>query len=519
MITIACLEIVNVLIFTRPWTKNIIKTPPLLKKASKVDTPLARELHGTPPAAADSTSALRQVQPINTIAKATLLKKDVPQAANIMAPHDQHLLRDKQSRDQHLLRDKQSRVQQPVRDCDKTRNKDNVCNKLQDFYQRWNYKPLLTIKNPCDFAIASKTSFLPFFNSFSQKKDVYNLLIAVKSHCAATDRRKAVRETWGNRTWINLHAGTNDAKLVFLMGKCTSKEDFRRVQLEQQHHNDILQWDFKDSFRNLTVKECLFLRFVAKQCQASTHIFKGDDDIILNPRNLLHLVKSAKKKDDVFIGSVLDGSPAVRDDWSKYYTPRSLYRDDYYPVYVSGGGYVMSTRIATKLYEQIPHVSLIPIDDAFVGILLKRIKKRPSHNEQFMSWGTRKTHVHKCFWHDVITFHKRLPKQLYTSWVQLAESVHHCDPLKPKTFSYTLQRNKDVKGNDIRTIHGRSVQICKKHCQDLVYGGCEGFVHFDNLCFLKSASSTQFIIDKKGADLYQLNHGNLSGFIEIGRWY
>ena len=89
----------------------------------------------------------------------------------------------------------------------------------------------------------------------------------------------------------------------------------------------------------------------------------------------MHLVKSAKNKDDIFIGSVLDGSPAVRDDWSKYYTPRSLYRDNYYPVYVSGGGYVMSTRIASKLYEQIPHVRLIPIDDAFVGILLKRIKR------------------------------------------------------------------------------------------------------------------------------------------------
>ena len=240
---------------------------------------------------------------------------------------------------------------------------------------------------------------MSFFKSSFQKKDVYNLLIAIKSHCAAADRRKAVRETWGNRSWINLHAGTNDAKLVFLMGKCTSEADLRLVQLEQQHHNDIMQWDFKDSFRNLTVKECLFLKFVAKQCQTSTHIFKGDDDIILNPRNLMYLVKAAKKKDDIFIGSVLDGSPAVRDDWSKYYTPRSLYRDNYYPVYVSGGGYVMSTRIATKLYEQIPHVGLIPIDDAFVGLLLKRINKMPIHNEKFMSWGTSKSHVHDAICH------------------------------------------------------------------------------------------------------------------------
>ena len=165
----------------------------LAEKASKVDTPLARELHGTPPAAADSTSAFRQVQPINTIAKATLLKKDVPQAANTMPPHDQH-----------LLRDKQSRVQQPVRDCDKTRNKDNVCNKLQDFYQRWNYKPLLTIKSPCNFDNKG-TNMMSFFKSSFQKKDVYNLLIAVKSTVLPPIVEKLFVKH-GNRTWINLHA-------------------------------------------------------------------------------------------------------------------------------------------------------------------------------------------------------------------------------------------------------------------------------------------------------------------------
>ena len=79
---------------------------------------------------------------------------------------------------------------------------------------------------------------MSFFKSSFQKKDIYNLLIAIKSHCAAADRRKAVRETWGNRSWINLHAGTNDAKLVFLMGNVHQKKIFD-VQLERQHHNDI----------------------------------------------------------------------------------------------------------------------------------------------------------------------------------------------------------------------------------------------------------------------------------------
>ena len=46
-------------------------------------------------------------------------------------------------------------------------------------------------------------------------------------------------------------------------------------------------------------KECLFLEFIATKCQSSTHIFKGDDDIIMNPRNLMHLVDTHKDKNNI----------------------------------------------------------------------------------------------------------------------------------------------------------------------------------------------------------------------------
>ena len=43
--------------------------------------------------------------------------------------------------------------------------------------------------------------------------------------------------------------------------------------------------------------------------------------------------------------------------------------------------------------------------------------------------------------------------------------------------------------------------------------------NFDNLCFLKTQSVGP-LKDKPNADLYQLKQaGNLTGMIEIGRWY
>jgi len=409
-------------------------------------------------------------------------------------------------RDQYFM-NARIKLKTNVRDCDKTHNRNEKCDTLPDFYQKWNYPPTLTINNPCNFA-----------QTESNVNNVYNLVIAIKSHCAAKERRDAVRKTWGNTTWIKLHTNVNDAALLFLMGRCTTKKDTLSVKSEQEMHNDMLQWNFVDSFRNLTVKECLFLEFISTKCQASTHIFKGDDDIIMNPRNLVNLIDNTNDKNNMFIGSVLNGSPAIRDDWSKYYTPRSLYEKHSYPIYVSGGGYIMSTSIATKLYREIPYVRLIPIDDAFVGLLLKRINKRPTNNEQFMSWGTKKTHVQKCFWHDLITFHKRLPNQLYKSWLELAGTVESCHPSNRAEIKYNMIPNKDIIGNDMKTMRGYSIENCKDRCIKLIPAGCEGFVYFDNLCFFKSQSFGP-MKDKQNANLYQLQRGNTTGVIEIGHWY
>ena len=119
----------------------------------------------------------------------------------------------------------------------------------------------------------------------------------------------------------------------------------------------------------------------------------------------------------------------------------------------------------------------------------------------------------------MITFHKRLPKQLYQSWLELSSTVQHCHPINRKKLEYTLIHNKDVVGNDMKTMRGKSLQNCKDHCIKLVPAGCEGFVHFDNLCFLKTQSAGP-LKDKPNADLYQLKQaGNLTGMIEIGRWY
>ena len=62
---------------------------------------------------------------------------------------------------------------------------------------------------------------------------------------------------------------------------------------------------------------------------------------------------------------------------------------------------------------------LFPIDDAFVGVLLKEIGKTPSEYRKFRSWGNdfRGNMTDPCYWHEqVLTFHRRLPNELRKTW-------------------------------------------------------------------------------------------------------
>lgn len=190
-----------------------------------------------------------------------------------------------------------------------------------------------------------------------------------------------------------------------------------------------MQWDFFDSFRNLTVKECLFLQFVKRNTTRVTHIFKGDDDIMVAPVGLGNLIQNQPDIHDVFIGSVLRGSPRITNVHSKYFVPLVLWPYKMYPAYVSGGGYIMSKEIADRLFLATLHNYLFPIDDAFVGVLLEEIGKVPTNFRKFRSWGNdfHGDDSKACFWHEeVVTFHRRLPAELKETWKKYNTVMGKC---------------------------------------------------------------------------------------------
>ena len=107
------------------------------------------------------------------------------------------------------------------------------------------------------------------------------LLVYVHSAPGHFKQRMAIRETWGNT------ANFQDivVKVIFLCG-IILKDEGHAMQdallLEADTYGDIVQEDFVDSYRNLTYKGIMGLKWVSAYCRHAKFLLKSDDDIFIN---------------------------------------------------------------------------------------------------------------------------------------------------------------------------------------------------------------------------------------------
>ncbi|XP_072222615.1 UDP-GlcNAc:betaGal beta-1,3-N-acetylglucosaminyltransferase 7, like [Leuresthes tenuis] len=250
-----------------------------------------------------------------------------------------------------------------------------------------------------------------------------HLLMVIKSVIEQHDRREAVRKTWGKE----LTADGKKIRTLFLLGTPTTGKDTKNLQklieYEDLIYKDILQWDFMDTFFNLTLKEVNFLKWFDIYCPGVQFIFKGDDDVFVNTHNLLELIGfkvDDRKEANLFVGDTISKAIPIRNRQSKYFIPKELY-DKPYPPYVGGGGFLMSSQLARKLYVTSEDLELYPIDDVFLGMCLKKLNVAPEMHPGFRTFGITRHRVspmnrEPCFYKDLIVVHKLNAQELLRMW-------------------------------------------------------------------------------------------------------
>ncbi len=109
----------------------------------------------------------------------------------------------------------------------------------------------------------------------------------------------------------------------------------KRIQLESNIYKDILQEDFNDSYRNLTLKGIMSLKWASKYCSNIKYFIKTDDDIIIDIFLLVNHLKSFQKmnqhsKKTIFCAHIEHRSmPVIRSPTSRWYLSEKEYGPDW----------------------------------------------------------------------------------------------------------------------------------------------------------------------------------------------
>ncbi|KAE8294047.1 N-acetyllactosaminide beta-1,3-N-acetylglucosaminyltransferase 3 [Larimichthys crocea] len=166
------------------------------------------------------------------------------------------------------------------------------------------------------------------------------LLLVIKSSPHNYDRRAILRKTWAeerlqNGVWI---------RRVFLSGTTDSgfeKERLNKLlELEQREYSDILQWDFTDTFQNLTLKQILFLEWMERNCPNVRFLLNGDDDVFANTDHMVEYLQSLEDNDGTLV-----------------------------------------------IYNMSKSIDLLPIDDAYMGMCLAKAGLDPTSHIAVKPFG------------------------------------------------------------------------------------------------------------------------------------
>ncbi|XP_008301465.1 UDP-GlcNAc:betaGal beta-1,3-N-acetylglucosaminyltransferase 3-like [Stegastes partitus] len=259
------------------------------------------------------------------------------------------------------------------------------------------------------------------------------LLLVIKSPPVNFDRREVLRTTWAEE---RLQNGVL-MRRIFITGTRGEGVEKKRLnkllEHEQRQYNDILQWDFTDTFFNLTLKQVLFLEWMDRNCPHVRFLMNGDDDVLAHTDNMVTYLKTLKDNDGskhLFAGNLMQNITPYRFPDSKYYVPVQVQETDTYPPYLGGGGFLLSGYSALVMYNMSHSVMFHNIDDVFIALCMEKAGVRPTSHIGVKIAGHRSPGnidpLEPCYFKEILLVHRFLPAELYVMWNRLHDPNLKC---------------------------------------------------------------------------------------------
>ncbi|XP_029644263.1 beta-1,3-galactosyltransferase 2 [Octopus sinensis] len=232
-------------------------------------------------------------------------------------------------------------------------------------------------------------------------KEEKDLTFIVIVHTAPdhTDRRLSIRQTWANKHFFR----NMSLRIVFLLGRSDNPQIEFRIKNENLIYGDLVQGDFKDSYRNLTHKGVLGFRWITENCQHAKMVIKVDDDVFVNIfkvykevylkyKNLSHYILCHVRKKNT--------SPIIRSkDHLKWKVNDDEFRGfTHYPTpYCNGYAVFIAPDLIRGMYQASFTTPFFWIDDVYLYGLLPSKIANVTYHSLVGSFNLNEITTLKCF--------------------------------------------------------------------------------------------------------------------------
>lgn len=191
------------------------------------------------------------------------------------------------------------------------------------------------------------------------------VLILVHSAPDNIHKRQTIRETWGRNDTHSL--------LLFLLGSVNSTTMNEKLIIENQVYGDLVQGNFKDTYRNMTYKHVMALKWLIYECPKARFLLKTDDDVFINSPLLFNILENPSmplhqplNRDRLIYCHRIERAKVKRSYRSKWRVTYKEYSGRYFPYSCPGFAILYSNDAVFSLYQETQKLPYFWIDDVHV---------------------------------------------------------------------------------------------------------------------------------------------------------
>lgn len=187
------------------------------------------------------------------------------------------------------------------------------------------------------------------YQHINDEKKKMITVILVHSAPNNTEKRQAIRDTWGQKD--------SRSRLFFVLGAVNLTSLQNELLLENKQFQDLIQGNFIDTYQNLTYKHIMSLKWFKDNCPEVKFLFRTDDDIIINMQTVYKFMETNVKEDNnTIICNYVD---------SEYRGKKKLTisEADFYPTNCYGYAIIFSNDVIGRIYREAQIEPYFWIDD------------------------------------------------------------------------------------------------------------------------------------------------------------